>query len=74
MARYRVQTQFVFSGYFDVEADSTSEAKGNVLEHCGMVIGGDIHSTLHDENIDWNFSVHPDKEIKSIHKLKDNDW
>ena len=73
MARYRVQTQFVFSGYFDVEADSISEAKGNVLEHCGMVIGGDIHSTLPDEDIDWNFSVHPDKEIKSIHKIKDND-
>lgn len=32
-----------------------------------------VHSTLPDEDIDWYFSVHPDKEIKSIHKLKDDD-
>ncbi len=73
MATYRVLMQFVFNGYFEVKADSIADAKGNVLEHCGMVIGGDIHSTLPDEDIDWNFSVHPDKVIKTIRKIKDNE-
>lgn len=27
MAKYRVYTQFVFSGYFDVEADSVTGQK-----------------------------------------------
>lgn len=69
MAKYRVYTQFVFSGYFDVEADSVTGAESNVTEHCGLVLGGDIHSSLPDEDVDWSFSVHPDKEVKSIKKI-----
>ena len=71
MAKYRVQTQLVFNGYFDVEADSVSEAESNVIEQCGLVLGGDIHTSLPDEDVDWSFSVHPDKEVKSIKKIKD---
>ena len=37
-----------------------------VQKHCGLVIGGDIHSSLPDEDIDWDFSVHPEKQIRSI--------
>lgn len=71
MAKYRVQTRFVFSGYFDVEADSLNEAESSVAEQCGLVLGGNIHTTLPDEDVDWNFPVHPDTEIKSIQKNKD---
>lgn len=72
MAKYRLQTHFVFSGYFDVEADSITEAKRKITDHCGLVMGGHIHTTLPDEDVDWDFSIHPDKEIKSIQKIKNN--
>lgn len=71
MAKYRVQTRFAFSGYFDVEADSLHEAGSCVTEQCGLVLGGNIHTTLPDEDVDWNFPVHPDTEIKSIQEIKD---
>ena len=71
MAKYRVQTRFVFSGYFDVEADSLNEAESSVTEQCGLVLGGNIHTTLPDEDVDWYFPVHPDTEINSIQKIKD---
>lgn len=71
MAKYRVQTQLVFNGYFDVEADSVSDAESNVIEQCGLVLGGNIHSTLPDEDVDWSFPSHPETEIKSIQKIKD---
>lgn len=32
MAKYRVQTRFVFSGYFYVEADSLHETESSVTE------------------------------------------
>ena len=70
MAKYRVDTQYVFSGYFDVEADSISEAERNVTDHCGLVMGGNIHTTIPEEDVDWSFSAHPDTEIKSIQKIK----
>lgn len=42
------------------------EARKNVLENCGMTIGGGIHSTMLDEEIDWDFPCHPEKKIVSI--------
>ena len=48
MARYRVNTRFVFSGVFEVEADSRTEARELVMKECGLVMGGSIHTTLDD--------------------------
>ena len=31
-----------------------------VIQDCGMVMGGNIHSTLPDEEINWAFSTHPE--------------
>ena len=55
MARYRVNTRFVFSGVFEVEADSRTEARELVKKECGLVMGGSIHTTLDDEEVDWDF-------------------
>ena len=55
MARYRVNTRFVFSGVFEVEADSRAEARELVMKECGLVMGGSIHTTLDDEEVDWDF-------------------
>lgn len=60
---YRVRTQYIFEGVFEVLADSKEDAQQKVLQDCGLVMGGRIHSTLPDEEINWAFSTHP--EVKT---------
>jgi|GEM_PF-114745 len=57
---YRVRTQYIFEGVFEVLAESREEARQKVIQDCGMVMGGNIHSTLPDEEINWAFSMHPE--------------
>jgi hypothetical protein len=59
--RYTVKTRFVFEGYFFINTMSKAQAKEYIEKHCGLVIGGDIHSTLPDDVVDWDFPVHPEK-------------
>ncbi|GHV89484.1 hypothetical protein AGMMS50267_18440 [Spirochaetia bacterium] len=66
MKKYRVVTRFSFTGTFFVNAKNRQAAKEYVEKHCGLVIGGNIHSTLSDEDVDWEFPVHPDKTIGRI--------
>jgi hypothetical protein len=64
--KYDVQTMFVFSGVFTIEAETKEQARGYVEEHCGMVNIGGIHSTLPCDDVDWDYPVHPDKVIGRI--------
>ena len=57
--RFLVYTEYVFDGVFDVVAESKEEARQKVLQNCGLVMGGNIHSTLPDEEVSWAFSTHP---------------
>ena len=66
--KYEVSTKFVFSGIFTIEAESPEQAKEFVQKHCGLVIGGNIHTTLSDDDCDWDFRVHPDKVIGRVRK------
>jgi hypothetical protein len=66
MPTFKVKTQFIFTGEFTVKADNRQQAKEYVDKHCGLVIGGDIHSSLPYEDVEWNFPVHPEKKIKSV--------
>lgn len=68
MSKYEVQTKFVFSGTFTVEAESREQAKELVHSQCGLVMGGKIHSTLSDENCDWSFPVHPETVTGKVRK------
>lgn len=61
---YTVPVKFVFEGQFFIKADSKEQAKEYAEKHCGLVIGGDIHSSLPDENVSWDFPVHPQKIIR----------
>ena len=63
---YRVRTQYVFDGVFDVVAKSKEEARQKVLQHCGLVMGGSIYSTLPDDEINWAFDKHPNRRIDRI--------
>ncbi|RQE01062.1 hypothetical protein [Prevotella intermedia] len=57
---YRVRTRYIFEGVFEVSAESRKEARHKVILDCGLVMGGSIHSTLPDEEINWAFSTHPE--------------
>ena len=50
---YRVRTQYIFDGVFDVVAESKEDARQKVLQNCGLVMGGSIHSTLPDDEINF---------------------
>ena len=63
---YRVRTQYIFEGVFEVVAESEEEARHKVILDCGLVMGGSIHSSLHDEEINWAFSTHPDVKTGQI--------
>lgn len=70
MKQYEVKTRFVFEGIFRVNAENREEARKDIEENCGLVMGGSIHTTLNDEDIDWNFDTHPEKKIVTIKRVK----
>ena len=63
---YRVRTQYIFEGVFEVVAESREEARQKVIQNCGLVMGGNIHSTLPDEEVNWAFSTHPEVRMGRI--------
>ena len=76
---YRVRTQYIFEGVFEVVAESKEDARQKVLQNCGLVMGGSIHSTLPDDEINfssnalnnsWAFDKHPNKRISRITKVQ----
>ena len=70
MPRFKVPTTFTFPGVFEIEASSPAQAKLFVKERCGLVLGGHIHSILSDEDVNWEFAMHPDKLIGEPEKIK----
>ena len=67
---YRVRTQYIFEGVFEVVAENKEDARQKVLQNCGLVMGGSIHSTLPDDEINWAFDIHPNKQIDGITKVQ----
>ena len=76
---FRVRTQYVFEGVFDVVTESKEDSRQKVLQDCGLVTGGSIHSTLLDDEINfssnalnnlWAFDKHPNKRIDRITKVQ----
>ena len=77
---YRVKTQYIFKGIFEVLADNKEDAQQKVLQDFGLVMGRSIHSTLPDEEINfssnalnnsWAFSTHSEVKTKRIVIQKD---
>ncbi len=66
MNKYDVKVRYAFEGTYTVAADDHDEAKRMVSEDCGLVLGGNIHTTLDDEEVDWNFGIHPDMQLLSV--------
>lgn len=63
---YEIETSFTFTGVFKVQAKNEQEARDLIENHCGLVIGGEIHSSLPEETVDWDFDTHPLKETLEL--------
>lgn len=63
MPRFIVPATYTFRGEFSVEAVNKLQAAEFVEKHCGLVLGGNIHCSLPDAAINWNFPVHPVKGV-----------
>ncbi len=57
---YAVPQKFVFGGQSRTKAESQEQAEEYAREHCGLVLGGKIHSSLPDDEVDWEFDIHPE--------------
>jgi len=65
MKRYKIAVRFLFDGFFIVNAENDLNARQKVCDSCGLVLGGEIHTTLPDEEINWEFPIHPIMSIRS---------
>ena len=65
MKKIEVKVRYLFEGTYTVAADDRNEARTMVTRDCGLVLGGNIHTTLDDDEVDWEFDVHPDIQILS---------
>jgi len=65
MKKIEVKVRYLFEGTFTVTAEDREEARTMVTRDCGLVLGGNIHTTLDDDEVDWDFGVHPDIQILS---------
>ena len=67
MAKYDVRVRYTFEGTYKVVAEDRDEAERMVTEDCGLVLGGNIHTTRDDDEVtDWKFGSHPDMQILSL--------
>lgn len=65
MKKIEVKVRYLFEGTYTVAADDCNEARTMVTRDCGLVLGGNIYTTLDDDDVDWEFDVHPDIQILS---------
>lgn len=70
MKKIEVKVRYLFEGTYTVAADDRNEARTMVTRDCGLVLGGNIHTTLDDDEVDWEFDVHPDMQILSYTDLE----
>ena len=67
MKRYDIRVRYSFEGTYTVAAEDRDEAKRTVNDDCGLVLGGDIHTTRDDDEVlEWDFCIHPDTRILSL--------
>ena len=72
MNPYLVDVTYTFSGYFVVLASSQEEAVQKINQDCGVVLGGNVHTTLEDAVINWQFDPHPRLDIIRVALNADN--
>ena len=51
MAKYDVRVRYAFEGTYKIVAEDRDEAERIVTEDCGLVLGGNIHTTRDDDEV-----------------------
>ena len=51
MEKYDVKVRYIFEGTYTVVAEDREEAESMVAEDCGLVLGGNIHTTRDDDEV-----------------------
>lgn len=69
MSKYRVKVKFSFTGYFVIDAETGNNTNVIIADHCGLVMGGNIHTTMPEQVLDWYFPVQPEKEVLKVEKM-----
>ena len=64
MKVYAVNVRCIFDGEFLINAETKEQAAEYAMKHCSVVAS--VHSSLPDEDVDWNFPVHPEKKVQSV--------
>ena len=67
MQTYKVKVVFMFSGEFEIKAESAQQAKEFAEQSCGMSIG-EINSSLPYNLVDWEFDMHPEMRVGKVRK------
>ena len=67
---YQVKVRYIFEGDYTMKAATREEAAEFVQKHCGLVMGGSIHTSLNCDTVDWNFPIHPELIISSVRIAK----
>jgi hypothetical protein len=63
---FEVKTRFTFTGSFFITAENREEARRQINDSCGLVLGRTIHTSLPEETVDWDFPSHPEKVIMGV--------
>lgn len=74
MKTYKVPVTFTFSGAFFIKASSPDDARAMAEQHCGLVLGGGIQSSLPFQDVDWDFPFHPAKKTGNVTAHRDVVW
>ena len=60
---FTVPVKFSVEGEFEIVESSFEAAVARVMEDGGLTVGGDIHDSMDDDRINWDFPRHMDKEV-----------
>lgn len=65
---FDIIVRYVFEGTYTMSANSLDETKEKIRRGCGLVMGGHIHITLDEDEVEWGFPLHPETCIVSGQK------
>jgi len=70
MPKFIVGVQYSLIGHYVIEADNANEARMKAMYDCGCVVSNGIHSSLPDDEVNWDFPVHTDEKVLYVKRLK----
>jgi hypothetical protein len=67
---YRVKVRYTFEGWYGIAAKDERQAREIAGRDCGLVIGGNIHTSNGMCVKEWEFGMHPEKRVVSSKRIE----